>query len=390
MLQADIAKGATDKGNRVLAMVHRKKLMKQMYKTYKSHGVDMSLCEIVTSQGFSRRLHKSIKPQIIISDESHNISPDEQSQQHKIIKWAGCFDGTCGLIGFTATPVRLSSGGLGHAFETIVNGPSVKWLIDEKMLAPYKLIGRDLDVDLGPVKKVAGDYGQTVTALCGELAEMNPGGRGLEDSANNPPLIEYLKRVFDLAAEFNCNVVTTHIGIIPEDKNSASYKNLQDACGELSAYAAKMNAWLAIETGPEPITRLCEFADSIGDGRIAVNYDPANLVMVTNDDEVKGVYTAGKRIVHTHAKDGIMRKYAGPEYIYGTFAQGGAEAIAALGDLFIETPLGEGNVRWPEYLGALRDIGFNGFLTIEREVGEDAASDIKLAVGFLKEQLKAL
>jgi len=240
------------------------------------------------------------------------------------------------------------------------------------------------------IKKHAVDCGQKITALCGELAEMNPGGCGLEDSSKNPPLIEYLKKVITLAGQLDCNVVTTHIGIIPEDKTCPVYKSMQDACKELSDYALKENAWLAIETGPEPIPRLCEFIEGIPSGRIAVNYDPANLVMVTNDDEVKGVYTAGKRIVHTHAKDGIMKKFKGPEYIYGIFTEGGAEALASLGDYFEETPLGQGNVRWPQYLGALRDTGFDGYLTIEREVGKDAAADIRMAVGFLKDQLKLL
>jgi len=255
-----------------------------------------------------------------------------------------------------------------------------------KELDPYEIT----PAKIAEIKKAANDHGQTVTALCGELSSINSGGHGLEIANENPPLVDYLKRVIDLAAEFDCYVTTTHIGIIPEDKNNAAYDALQKACAELSNHAAKMNAWLAIETGPEPVTRLCEFTDSIPGGRIAINYDPANLVMVTNDDEVKGVYTAGKRIVHTHAKDGILKKYMGPEHIYTIFAEGGVEALASLSDMFLETPLGQGAVRWPEYLGALRDIGYDGYLTIEREVGKDAAADIQMAVGFLKEQLKNL
>ena len=240
------------------------------------------------------------------------------------------------------------------------------------------------------VRSVAQGENQAITALCGELGEVNPGGHGLEVASNNPPLIDYLKRVLDLGAQLGCNIITTHIGIIPEEKNNDTFDALYGACSELSEYAAKMDAWVAIETGPEPVARLSEFADKIPGGRIAVNYDPANLVMVTNDDEVKGVYTAGKRIVHTHAKDGIIKKYMGPEHIYGIFAEGGIEALSTLVDFFAETPLGLGSVRWQEYLGALRDIGYNGYLTIEREVGKDAAADIQMAVGFLKEQLSLL
>lgn len=237
------------------------------------------------------------------------------------------------------------------------------------------------------IKRIADGCGQMVTALCGELSEVAPGGHGLEIAAENPAKVEYLKRVFDLAAEFGCDVVTTHIGIVPEDVKSERYCALQDTCGELGEYAAGMGAWLAIETGPEPVARLCAFADSCGSGRVAVNYDPANLVMVTNDDEVQGVYTAGKRIVHTHAKDGVMKKYVGTETVYNIFAEGGTLALAGLSELFEEMPLGKGAVRWIPYLTALREVGYRGYLTIEREVGKDAAGDIREAVGFLKELL---
>jgi sugar phosphate isomerase/epimerase len=55
-----------------------------------------------------------------------------------------------------------------------------------------------------------------------------------------------------------------------------------------------------------------------------------------------------------------------------------------------QVPLGEGDVKWPEYLAALRDIGFRGFLTIEREAKEAAGKDIADAVVFLKRQMEAL
>ena len=47
-------------------------------------------------------------------------------------------------------------------------------------------------------------------------------------------------------------------------------------------------------------------------------------------------------------------------------------------------------VPWDEYLAALKEIGFEGYLTIEREVGEDPVGDITMAVGFLNEKLEKL
>ena len=112
---------------------------------------------------------------------------------------------------------------------------------------------------------------------------------------------------------------------------------------------------------------------------MAVNLDPANLVMVTGDDPVKAVHNLKDYIVHTHAKDGVRLIKRDPEVIYG-IVNGDAGAEPA----YLEVPLGEGSVPWQGYLQALTDIGYTGFLTIEREVGEDPAADINKAVSFLR------
>ena len=229
------------------------------------------------------------------------------------------------------------------------------------------------------VKETADSCGQEIAALCGEL-----GGYGLEIRADNQAKIDYLKRVTDLALELDCHVVTTHIGIIPADSGSEKYHAMQDSCREAAAYASERGVTIAVETGPEPITRLKAFVGECGAG-LGINYDPGNLVMVTKDDEVAGVRTAGVSIVHTHAKDGIMNHYAGPEEVYDLFARGGIEALSQVSAWFTETALGAGSVRWIPYLTALKEIGYSGYLTIEREVKENASRDIRSAVIFLKE-----
>ena len=232
------------------------------------------------------------------------------------------------------------------------------------------------------VQRTLSDCHQTVTALCGEL-----GGYGLEKAADNPEKIAYLKQVVDLGLELGCSVVTTHIGVVPKDKSNPRYAVMRDACAELGAYAAARGGWIAVETGPEPIDVLSAFVDACGPG-VGVNYDPANIVMVTGVDHVEGVRIAGKRIVHTHAKDGRNLIPVDAEHFYHGFAEGGLEWMQSQGVL-IETPLGEGDVRWPDYLRALSEVGYNGYLTIEREV-KNGAEDIRTAVRFLTEQLAKL
>ena len=221
--------------------------------------------------------------------------------------------------------------------------------------------------------KAVKDRGLAVSALCGDL------GHGFGDAEKNPDLIERSKRILDLAKDLETDVVTTHIGVVPEDKNHPRYAIMQDACGQLAAYADEMKAHFAIETGPEKAETLKGFLDGLHSTGVAVNLDPANFVMVTGDDPVQAVYTLKDYIVHTHAKDGRRLRYVAPEIIYGL-----AEEEMLGSTSFIELPLGEGDVDFPNYLKALDEIGFRGYLTIEREVGEDPAGDIALAVSFLK------
>ena len=107
--------------------------------------------------------------------------------------------------------------------------------------------------------------------------------------------------------------------------------------------------------------------------------------MVTGDDPVKAVYNLQKYIVHTHAKDGIKLVNGNPEYIYHAVHPVPQEAQGI--KYFEEVPLGTGSVPFPQYLEALSNIGYKGFLTIEREVGANPAADIATAVEFLKKTM---
>ena len=119
---------------------------------------------------------------------------------------------------------------------------------------------------------------------------------------------------------------------------------------------------------------------------IGVNLDPANLIMVQNDDPVKAVYALRDFIVHTHAKDGVQYKPCDPVKVYNAFAEGGVEGLN-IGELFNELPLGEGRVDWDRYLAALSEVGYRGYLTVEREVGANPEADIRTAVNFLKARI---
>ena len=220
--------------------------------------------------------------------------------------------------------------------------------------------------------------GMVFSAICGDLGGDAGMRGGFQNPEANPLKIEKSKKIMEFAKEFGTDVVTTHIGKVPEDPNCDTYKYIQEACFQLAEFADSMGSHFAIETGPETSATLKTFLDSLGSTGVGVNLDPANLVMVTGDDPAKAVHNLKDYIVHTHAKDGKQNFFVDPEIVYGM-----VESHIVTHDSFIEVPLGEGSVNWDEYLKALEDIGYKGFLTIEREVGDDPARDIRTAVEFL-------
>lgn len=265
--------------------------------------------------------------------------------------------------------------GLKKASEMGIQGVQIYAVSGE--MAPENLSSEKIAAKRALVKSL----GLEVSAVCGDL-----GGHGFAIAQDNPVKIERSKRIVDLTLELGSRVVTTHIGVVPDDENTDRYKILQDACNELARYAHANGAFFAIETGPETAPVLRKFLDSLDTAGVGVNLDPANFVMVTGQDPVAAVYKLKDYIVHTHAKDGIMIRKTDPNMIYDYFAEGGIGDLR-LDDYFKEVPLGEGSVQFRDYIRALDEIGFSGYLTIERETGKDPAGDILMAVDYLKDIL---
>ena len=150
VIQATIAKNATDKGNRVLFLVHRIELCQQIADTFIRCGVDLNLCQIDTVQTVTRRLDVTDEPKLIITDECHH----SLSKSYKNI-----YDRFPAAVrlGFTATPVRLGSGGLGEVYSSMVEGVSTEWLIKNGYLSPYEYYSVKL-VDTESLRVRAGEY----------------------------------------------------------------------------------------------------------------------------------------------------------------------------------------------------------------------------------------
>lgn len=130
---SEIARRATDKGNRVLFIVHRRELVIQIKSTFIANDVDMELCHVGMVQTVANRIKKDNEPtpSIILVDEAH----------HALAKtYTNIFEHfpNAYVYGFTATPWRMSNKGFTDVFEDLILGKTVDWLIDEHRLAPFR------------------------------------------------------------------------------------------------------------------------------------------------------------------------------------------------------------------------------------------------------------
>ena len=201
------------------------------------------------------------------------------------------------------------------------------------------------------VKYVA-DNGLVISALCGDFGRPYNREEGLDE------LIENMRKVIDLAVDLKTGIITTHVGVVDEDPSAKSNRIMADSLNFVGQYADSREVVFATETGPESGPVLAAFIKSLKTKAVNANFDPANLAM-NGFDILEAVRALGAYIVHTHAKDGLWNEGK-------------------------EVPLGEGAVPWDEYIALMGEQGYDGFYTIEREVGDDPAADIVRAVEFLR------
>lgn len=158
VITASIAKSATDKGNRVLFLVHRIELVDQIKETFKRMGVDFNLCDIAMVQS-AKKYDKDYK--IIITDESHHATC--RTYQNVYERYPDAI-----RVNVTATPCRSDGRGLGETCDYLLKTVSTKWLISNGYLAPYEYYSVvPENLVLTGLKKVRGEY-EDITRILDE------------------------------------------------------------------------------------------------------------------------------------------------------------------------------------------------------------------------------
>ncbi len=178
--------------------------------------------------------------------------------------------------------------------------------------------------------------------------------------------VRELMRGSDFAKKIGVENIVTHVGFLPENPSTTEYYSLVNSLKELARYVKNNGQYFLFETGQETPVTLKRIIEDIGTGNLGINLDPANLILYGKANPIDALDVFGEYVRDVHAKDGK----------YPTDGK----------NLGVETPIGEGKVNFPEFVKKLKEVGYNGPLTIEREIsGEQQIKDIVSAKKYLEE-----
>jgi sugar phosphate isomerase/epimerase len=178
---------------------------------------------------------------------------------------------------------------------------------------------------------------------------------GLVPAATRQARVHEMKEIADFAKRLGCPVVALHIGFIPHaGPTDATYQEILQVTREICDHCKANGQNLHLETGQETADGLLQFLADVQRDNLFVNFDPANMILYGTGEPIAALKKIAPYVRSIHCKDALWSDQPGV-----TWGQ--------------EVPLGQGQVNIETYLRTLQEIGYNGPLTIEREIPQEPA-----------------
>jgi sugar phosphate isomerase/epimerase len=192
---------------------------------------------------------------------------------------------------------------------------------------------------------------------------------GLVPGNTRAQRIERTKQVAAVAAKLGISSVACHIGFVPHETKNPLYGEILNVAREICDYCAPLHQSFTLETGQEPAEVLLRFIADVDRPNLKINFDPANMILYGTGDPIDALRALGKHVVSVHCKDGDWPP------------KGESDALGK------ERALGQGSVDFPRFIATLKDIGYTGILSLEREEldATQRAADIRTGLMLLKE-----
>ena len=183
--------------------------------------------------------------------------------------------------------------------------------------------------------------------------------------------LAYVKEAASFAKLLGVTDIVVHGGFIPNNPFSDEYQIVLTAVTELCDYAENIGMNVLLETGGEAAVALLRLIKDSGKSNLFVNLDPANMLMYGYANPVDALYTIGKYVRNVHGKDGMPPT---DPVILGK-----------------EKNIGEGRVDFYTMFRELKNLGYDRFITIEREIKDGAqAEEILKAKAYFEKMLDEL
>ncbi len=189
-----------------------------------------------------------------------------------------------------------------------------------------------------------------------------PMRRGLDTTENQQQRLEHVQQVMSLAYDLGPRIVIVQAGRVPVDKDDPRGPTLTESLTVLAGHGDRTGTILALETGLESGADLRAYLDRFDTGSLAVNYDPANLLM-NGFDPYDSLRALQGKIAHGHAKDARQS-------VTSRSAQ--------------EVPLGAGDIDWIKLVGVFEEVEYVGWLVVELESGDKRLADVADGVAVLR------
>ena len=161
-----------------------------------------------------------------------------------------------------------------------------------------------------------------------------------------------MKEIADFARLLGVDAVGLHLGFVPHDAADPLRREVIAVTRDICDHCKKNGQRFHLETGQETADTLLGFLEEVGRDNLFVNFDPANMILYGSGNPIEALRKVGNYVRSVHCKDGKWAANPGKEW--------GAEV-----------PLGEGDVGMEDFLRTLKEIGYRGPLTIEREIPQD-------------------
>lgn len=193
---------------------------------------------------------------------------------------------------------------------------------------------------------------------------------GLVPPATRDGRVAEMKAIADFARLLECDVVALHVGFVPHERSDPLYGEVLAVTRDVCDHCRGNGQALHLETGQEPADALLQFIGDVQRDNLFINFDPANMILYGSGEPIEALRKVGRYVRSVHCKDGKWAARPGQEW-------------------GVETPLGEGDVGMENYLRTLLEIGYEGPLTIEREIPQEPARQ-KAEIGHAVRLLAAL